>query len=119
QLHIVLSVEDKLNYIEHPIPAAPIPAHVGQQVLPEALAAHSAWVKRSKEINGLMLMAMDPNIQRNLENLSAYDMLQELKTLFAQQAEHELLQTIREFHTCKHEEGQPVISYVLKMKSYI
>nr|GEX02889.1 hypothetical protein [Tanacetum cinerariifolium] len=28
QLKIVLSVEDKLNYPEHPIPAAPIPAHV-------------------------------------------------------------------------------------------
>ncbi|GJZ42061.1 zinc finger, CCHC-type containing protein [Tanacetum coccineum] len=46
-------------------------------------------------------------------------MLQELKTLFAQQAEQELLQTMREFHSCKQEEGQSVSSYVLKMKSYI
>nr|GEV21555.1 hypothetical protein [Tanacetum cinerariifolium] len=43
----------------------------------------------------------------------------ELKTMFAQQAEQELLQTVREFHACKQEEGQPVSSYVLKMKSYI
>nr|GEW71256.1 hypothetical protein [Tanacetum cinerariifolium] len=27
----------------HPIPAAPVPAHAGQQVAPEALAAHAAW----------------------------------------------------------------------------
>nr|GEU84203.1 retrovirus-related Pol polyprotein from transposon TNT 1-94 [Tanacetum cinerariifolium] len=40
-------------------------------------------------------------IDRNLENLGAYDMLQELKTLFSQQAEQELLQTVREFHACK------------------
>nr|GEZ61896.1 zinc finger, CCHC-type [Tanacetum cinerariifolium]GEZ79887.1 zinc finger, CCHC-type [Tanacetum cinerariifolium] len=93
QLRIVLSVEDKLNYLEHPILAAPVPAQVGQQVTPEALAAHAAWVKGSKEI--------------------------ELKTLFAQQAEQELLQTMREFHSCKQEEGQSVSSYVLKMKSYI
>ncbi|PWA78828.1 zinc finger, CCHC-type [Artemisia annua] len=33
--------------------------------------------------------------------------------------EQELLQTAREFHSCKQEEGQPVSSYVLKMKSYI
>ncbi|GJS96191.1 hypothetical protein Tco_0803159 [Tanacetum coccineum] len=119
QLRIVLSVEDKLDYLEQPIPPAPVPAQAGQQVAPEALAAHTAWVKGSKEIVGLMLMTMEPDIQRNLENLSAYDMLQELKTLFAQQAEQELLQTVRDFHSCKQEEGQSVSSYVLKMKSYI
>ncbi|GJW35155.1 retrotransposon protein, putative, ty1-copia subclass [Tanacetum coccineum] len=60
-------------------------AQAGQQVAPEALAAHAAWVKGSKEI----------------------------------QAEHELLQTVRNFHSCKQEEGQSVSSYILKMKSYI
>ncbi|GJS31955.1 retrotransposon protein, putative, ty1-copia subclass [Tanacetum coccineum] len=44
-----------------------------------------------------MLMTMEPEIQRNLENLHAHEMLEELKTLFAQQAD----------------------SYVLKMKGYI
>ncbi|GKB83309.1 hypothetical protein Tco_0950204 [Tanacetum coccineum] len=118
QLRIVLSAEDKVNYLEHPIPAAPVAAP-GHQVPPEALAAHAAWVKGSKKIDVLMLMTMDLDIQWNLEHLGAYDMLQELKTLFAQQAEHELLQTVREFHACKQEEGQSVSSYVLKMKSYI
>ncbi|GJX03866.1 hypothetical protein Tco_0189782 [Tanacetum coccineum] len=46
-------------------------------------------------------------------------MLQELKTLFAQQTEQELLQTVRELHSCKQEEGQSVSLYVLKMKGYI
>nr|GEW68240.1 hypothetical protein [Tanacetum cinerariifolium] len=46
-------------------------------------------------------------------------MLKELKTLFAQQAKHELLQTTRYFQSCKQEEGQSVSSYVLKMKGYI
>nr|GEX85575.1 hypothetical protein [Tanacetum cinerariifolium] len=78
--------------LEQPIPPAP----VGQQVAPEILAAHNAWIKGSKQIARL-----------------------ELKTLFAQQAEHELLQTTRDFHSCKQEEGQSVSSYVLKMKGYI
>ncbi|GJS79018.1 retrotransposon protein, putative, ty1-copia subclass [Tanacetum coccineum] len=82
KLGIVLSVEDKLNYLEHPIPAALVSAHAGQQVPLEALATHAAWVKGQKEIAGLMLMTMEPDIQRNLENLGAYDMLQELKTLY-------------------------------------
>ncbi|GJZ77743.1 zinc finger, CCHC-type containing protein [Tanacetum coccineum] len=66
-----------------------------------------------------MLMTMEPEIQQNLENLHAHEMLQELKTLFAQQAEQKLFQTVREFHSYKQEEGQPVSSYVLKMKGYI
>ncbi|GJZ25896.1 hypothetical protein Tco_0570149 [Tanacetum coccineum] len=72
---------------EHPIPAAPVLAFAGQQVLPEALAAHTEWVKGQKEVVVLMLMIVEPDLQRNLENLGAYDMLQELKTLFSQQAE--------------------------------
>ncbi|GJZ88604.1 retrotransposon protein, putative, ty1-copia subclass [Tanacetum coccineum] len=118
QLRIVLSTEDKLNYLEQPLPPTPV-ASEGQQVAPEFIAAHIAWIKGSKEIAGLMLMTMEPEIQRNPINLHANDMLKELKTLFAQQAEQELLQTTRDFHSCKQEEGQSVSSYVLKMKSYI
>nr|GFA80933.1 hypothetical protein [Tanacetum cinerariifolium] len=57
QLRIVLSIEDKLNYLEQPIPPVPV-APAGQQVAPEILATHAAWVKGSKEIAGLMLMTM-------------------------------------------------------------
>nr|GFA31598.1 zinc finger, CCHC-type [Tanacetum cinerariifolium] len=32
---------------------------------------------------------------------------------------HELLQTTRDFHSCRQEEGQSVSSYILKMKGYI
>nr|GEW48932.1 zinc finger, CCHC-type [Tanacetum cinerariifolium] len=118
QLRIVLSIEDKLNYLEQPIPPAlVVPA--GQHVALEILATHIAWIKGSKEIVGLMLMSMEPDIQRNLETLHAHEMLLELKTLFAQQAEQELLQTTRDFYSCKQEEGQSVSSYVLKMKGYI
>nr|GEW76497.1 cysteine-rich receptor-like protein kinase 2 [Tanacetum cinerariifolium] len=41
QLRIVLSVDDKLNYLEHPIPVAPVPAQAGQQVALKALVAHN------------------------------------------------------------------------------
>nr|GFA99577.1 hypothetical protein [Tanacetum cinerariifolium] len=91
QLRIVLSIEDKLNYLEQPIPPALV-APAGQQVAPEILAAHNAWIKGSKEIAGLMLMTMKPEIQRKLETLHAHEM---------------------------QEEGQSVSSYVLKMKGYI
>nr|GFA54976.1 zinc finger, CCHC-type [Tanacetum cinerariifolium] len=94
QLRLVLSIEDKENYLEHPIPVAP----PGQQVPPEALAAHAAWVKGQKELDVLMLLTMDLEIQRNLVHLGAYDMLQELKAMYSKQAEHELLQTNYNMH---------------------
>nr|GEU42438.1 hypothetical protein [Tanacetum cinerariifolium] len=48
-LPIVLSVEDKLPFLEQPIPAMPVPAK--GQVLPlDVLNTHTAWVKTSKEI---------------------------------------------------------------------
>nr|GEW71371.1 hypothetical protein [Tanacetum cinerariifolium] len=73
QLRIVLSIEDKLKYLEQPIPP---------------------------------VLVAPAEIQLNLEPLPAHKMLKELKTLFAQQAEHELLQTTRDFHSCRQEEGQ-------------
>nr|GEZ29814.1 hypothetical protein [Tanacetum cinerariifolium] len=91
QLRLVLSTKDKENYLEHPIPEAPV-VPPGQQVPPAAAAAHAAWVKGQKK---------------------------ELKAMFSKQVEHELLQTVREFHACKQEEGQSVSSYILKMKSFI
>nr|GEW38585.1 zinc finger, CCHC-type [Tanacetum cinerariifolium] len=100
---IVLSVEDKLPFLEQPIPDMPVPP-VGQVLPPDVLNTHTAWVKDSKEIAGLMLMTMDLDIQKNLEYLGAYDMLKELKMLYAQQADQELFQTVREFHACKQEE---------------
>nr|GEZ44840.1 retrotransposon protein, putative, Ty1-copia subclass [Tanacetum cinerariifolium] len=67
---------------------------------------HTAWVKGSKEVAGVLLMTMEPEIQQNLEPLHDHEMLKELKTLFAQQAEQDLLQTTRDFHSCRQEEGQ-------------
>ncbi|GJS18443.1 hypothetical protein Tco_0412915 [Tanacetum coccineum] len=61
-LWIVLSIEDKLNYLEQPIPPTPV-APEGQLFTPEITAAHTAWIKGSKEIDGLMLMTMEPEIQ--------------------------------------------------------
>ncbi|GJS71989.1 zinc finger, CCHC-type containing protein [Tanacetum coccineum] len=81
-LQIMLSVEDRLPFLEQPIPAMPVPP-AGQVLPSNVLNTHSAWVKASKEITGLMLMTMEPDIQNNLEQLGTYDMLKELKMLYA------------------------------------
>ncbi|GKA09958.1 zinc finger, CCHC-type containing protein [Tanacetum coccineum] len=78
-LRIVLSVKDKLPFLKQPIPVKPVP--VAGQVIPQDVHnTHTAWVKASKKFVGLILMTMDPDIQKNLEHLGAYDMLKELKS---------------------------------------
>ncbi|GKA31527.1 hypothetical protein Tco_0717832 [Tanacetum coccineum] len=64
-LRFVLSAEDKLTCLEHPIPAAPVPTP-RQQLPLDALAAHNRWLKASKEIAYLMLMK---SYIENLERL--------------------------------------------------
>ncbi|GJW96176.1 hypothetical protein Tco_0177984 [Tanacetum coccineum] len=50
QLHIVLSTEDKLNYLELPIPTTPVPTVAGQQVPPEILAAPPHGLKGKRKL---------------------------------------------------------------------
>ncbi|GKE46314.1 hypothetical protein Tco_1477572, partial [Tanacetum coccineum] len=40
-------------------------------------------------------------------------------TMFEEQVKHELFETVKAFHACKHEDGKSVSSYLLKMKSYL
>ncbi|GJZ81858.1 hypothetical protein Tco_0646852 [Tanacetum coccineum] len=63
----LLSTNDKENYLEHPIPAAPV-AQPGQQVPPEALAAHAAWVKGQKKVAVLCLVNHGSIIQHHLSS---------------------------------------------------
>ncbi|GJZ19456.1 hypothetical protein Tco_0556046, partial [Tanacetum coccineum] len=60
-LRIVLSTEDKLPFLEQPIPTLPVPPE-GQANPPDVVTTHQAWVKAQKEITRLMLMAIDLNI---------------------------------------------------------
>ncbi|GJS96255.1 retrotransposon protein, putative, ty1-copia subclass [Tanacetum coccineum] len=66
-----------------------------------------------------MLVIMTPEIQKNLEDRIAFEILHKLKTMFQQQAEQELFETVKAFHACKQEEGQSISTYVLKMKTYM
>ncbi|GKA10100.1 zinc finger, CCHC-type containing protein [Tanacetum coccineum] len=66
-----------------------------------------------------MLGSMSPGLQRALENYKAYDMIQELKTMFEEQPKQELFDTVKAFHACKQEDGQSVSAYILKMMCYL
>ncbi|GJR49487.1 hypothetical protein Tco_1400008 [Tanacetum coccineum] len=53
-LWIVLSVEDKLPFLEHPIPAMPVPP-TGQVLPSDVLATHTAWSRLLRKLLVLCL----------------------------------------------------------------
>ncbi|GJV27298.1 hypothetical protein Tco_1383746 [Tanacetum coccineum] len=114
RLKLVLRVENKMFVIEQPIPPASA-ADSEANVLAEWNAIYDAYNK----VACLMLGSMTPELHRQFENYSPYDMLQELKSMFEKQARVERFDLIQTFHACKQEEGKPVGAYVLKMKDYV
>ncbi|GJW93794.1 retrotransposon protein, putative, ty1-copia subclass, partial [Tanacetum coccineum] len=113
-LRISLTSENKLVHLEQPL----IPLHlpVASQV---ARDAYDALFDEQNEVACLMLGIISPDLQRALENYTAYDMIQELKTMFEEQAKQELFETVKLFHACKQEDGESVSPYLLKMKGYL
>ncbi|GJU46520.1 retrotransposon protein, putative, ty1-copia subclass [Tanacetum coccineum] len=71
------------------------------------------------EVACLLLDSMTPELHRQFENPSPYDMIKELKSMFEKQAGVERFDLIQTFHACKQEEGKPVAAYVLQMKGYV
>ncbi|GJY43164.1 retrotransposon protein, putative, ty1-copia subclass [Tanacetum coccineum] len=97
-----------------PIPPAPVTGFTNE--------AFEKWNKIydvHNEVSCLMLRSMTPELHRQFENSSFYDMFQELKSMFKKQAGVERFDLIQTFHACKQEEGKSVSSYVLKMKGYV
>ncbi|GJY84280.1 retrotransposon protein, putative, ty1-copia subclass, partial [Tanacetum coccineum] len=72
-----------------------------------------------QNINHSAFRSMNPELHRQIENSSPYDMINELKSMFEKQARVERFDLIQTFHACKQEEGKPVDAYVLKMKDYV
>ncbi|GJZ28562.1 hypothetical protein Tco_0573209 [Tanacetum coccineum] len=97
---IVLKNEKKLHHLEEALPeVSPATAIVVVR------NAYTRKVAEQQEVACLMLVSMTPEIQKSLEDRTAFEILQELKTMFQQQAEQELFETVKAFHACKQEEG--------------
>ncbi|GJX66390.1 retrotransposon protein, putative, ty1-copia subclass, partial [Tanacetum coccineum] len=114
QLKLVLRVEKKMYVIEQPLPAAPA-ADSEAQVLSQWNVVYDAY----NEVACLILDSMTPELHRQYENSSPYDMIKELKAMFEKQARMEKFDPIQTFHACKQEEGKPVVAYVIQMKGYV
>ncbi|GJV32992.1 retrotransposon protein, putative, ty1-copia subclass [Tanacetum coccineum] len=90
--------EKKMKFMKQSIGPSPDP----ETVDPDTIDKYYEFVNLEKEVACLMLSSMSPNLQRTLEKYNAYDMMKELKTMFEEQAKHELFERVKAFHACKH-----------------
>nr|GEW01205.1 hypothetical protein [Tanacetum cinerariifolium] len=100
--------------IEQPLPAA-LTGDSEANVMAKWNALYDAY----NEVACLMLGSMTPELHRQFENDSPYDIIQELKSMFEKQAGVERFDPIQTFHSCKQKESKPVVAYVLQMKGYV
>lgn len=113
-LRIVLKQEKKLYVLEKPVPTTPATnaPHAERN-------AHKKHEDDALDIGCLMLATMNSELQKQHENMEAYDMIIHLKKLYQEQARHERFDVSKALFQCKLAEGASVGTHVLKMIGYI
>ncbi|KAL4383480.1 hypothetical protein GQ457_15G019430 [Hibiscus cannabinus] len=71
------------------------------------------------DVGCLMLATMTPELQKQHEDMVAYEMIQDLKEIYEGQALQERYETSKALFQCKMSEGSPVGAQVIKMMGYI
>ena len=117
-LRIILKQEKKEYVLEKPIPEKPTADKDGV-VSAEEQKKYEKHVNDDLDVTCLMLTIMNSELQKQLEKLSAYDIIVQLRELFQVQARTERYETSKALYQCKLAEESPVNPHVLKMMGYI
>ncbi|KAL4346901.1 hypothetical protein GQ457_17G009080 [Hibiscus cannabinus] len=113
-LRIVLKQERKEYVIEEAVPNDPGP---------NAPRADKDKFKKHMndmlDVGCLMLATMTLELQKQQEDMVAYEMIQILKEIYEGQARQERYEISKALFQCKMSEGSPVGAHVIKMMGYI
>ena len=113
-LRIVLKHKRKLYVIDKAILDEPAPDTPKIE-----RNAFNKYKEDSLDVTCIMLATMEPELQKQMEDMEAYDVIVHLKEMFQVQARHERFAVTKEINSCKMALGSSVSAHVLKMKSYI
>ncbi|KAL4280671.1 hypothetical protein GQ457_03G019500 [Hibiscus cannabinus] len=113
-LRIVLKQERKEYVIEEAVPNDPGP----NAPRPEK-DKFKKHMDDMLDVGCLMLATMTPELQKQHEDMVAYEMIQNLKEIYEGQARQERYETSNALFQCKMSEGSPVGAHVIKMMGYI
>ncbi|KAK8694010.1 hypothetical protein V6N13_071574 [Hibiscus sabdariffa] len=113
-LRIVLKQERKEYVIEEAVPNDPGPS--APRADKDKFKKH---MDDMLDVGCLMLATMTPELQKQHEDMVAYEMIQNLKEIYEGQARQERYETSKALFQCKMSEGSPVGAHVIKMMGYI
>ncbi|KAK9034939.1 hypothetical protein V6N11_076991 [Hibiscus sabdariffa] len=113
-LRIVLKQERKEYVIEEAVPNYP-----GANVPRADKDKFKKHMDDMLDVGCLMLATMTPELQKQHEDMVAYEMIQNLKEIYEGQARQERYETSKALFQCKMSEGSPVRAHVIKMMGYI
>ncbi|XP_017640149.1 uncharacterized protein LOC108481542 [Gossypium arboreum] len=113
-LRIVLKQERKLYVIEKSLPDEP-PTNASRA----DKDAYKKHLDDMVDVGCLMLATMNPELQKQHEDMVAYDMIEHLKEPYQGQARQERFDISKALFQCKLAEGSPIGPHVLKMIGYI
>ncbi|KAK9003913.1 hypothetical protein V6N11_018807 [Hibiscus sabdariffa] len=113
-LRIVLKQERKEYVIEEPVPNDP-----GANISRADKDEFKKHMDDMVDVGCLMLATMTPELQKQHEDMVAYEMIQNLKEIYDGQARQERYETSKALFQCKMSEGSPVGAHVIKMMGYI
>ncbi|KAK8715434.1 hypothetical protein V6N13_042768 [Hibiscus sabdariffa] len=109
-LRIVLKQERKEYVIEEPVPNDP-----GANASRADKDKFQKHMDDMVDIGCLMLATMTPELQKQHEDMVAYEIIQNLKEIYEGQARQERYETSKALFQCKMSEGSPVGAHVIMM----
>ena len=80
---------------------------------------YQSKVDDSSIVQSGMLYAMEADLQKRFEKMSAYEIITDLKAVFAPQARAERYEASELFFSAKMEEHSSVSEHVVKMSGYV
>src|SRR5215216_5456419 len=104
-------------------PIQGLACHIEAMVFSEPWCYTTNAYRRAKDestdISCLMLGHMESDLQKQFENVEAYDMIESLKSMFQAQAKTERYQVSQALLSCKLKDGDPLSPHVIKMVGYV
>ncbi|KAK8625706.1 hypothetical protein V6N13_056867 [Hibiscus sabdariffa] len=113
-LRIVLKKERKEYVIEEAVPNNP-----GANTHRADKDKFKKHMDDMLDVGCLMLATITPELQKQHEDMVAFEMIQNLKEIYEGQARQERYETSKALIHCKMSEGSPVGAHVIKMMGYI
>ncbi|GJY67164.1 hypothetical protein Tco_0469402 [Tanacetum coccineum] len=84
----------------------------------EEIEAHRKYYDDANKVSCIMVSSMSHELQKTFENTWAYEMNQQLKEMFQENARKERLDVVKSLMACKPKPGTSICAFVLEMKGY-